>query len=278
MDFTSAPRAAKPITVAHARLRLPTRAGDPARVEFDTLQAIAGFPGFEALLVSPGPWVGGFDFPFGLPREAVDALGWPGEWRALVGHCAAIGREAFRAALDRHRETRPWGARYEHRAGDRAAGSHSPLKLVNPPVGLMFLEGAPRLARAGVHLPGLVAGDPSRVALEAYPGHWVRRQERESYKSDTPSKQTPARAAARGRIVATLLGGRATPGLQVELPASLARVAIDDASGDALDAIVCALQAALAALEAGHGWGLPAKVDPIEGWITGVRPLPPEAR
>ncbi len=277
VDFTSAPRAAKPITVAHARLWSPSRADEPARFELEALQSIAGFEGFESLLASPGPWVGGFDFPFGLPREAVVALGWPCEWRALVGHCEAIGREAFRTALDRHRETRPWGARYEHRAGDRAAGSHSPLKLVNPPVGLMFLEGAPRLARAGVHLPGLAGGDPSRVALEAYPGHWVRQQERESYKSDTPAKQTPARAAARGRIVAALLAGASAPGLRVELPAPLARTAVEDASGDTLDAIVCALQAALAALQAGQGWGLPAEVDPIEGWITGVRPLSPEA-
>lgn len=276
VDFTSAPRAAKPITVASAVLRAPVRVGGSATLVFDSLEAIDAFDAFDALLVSPGPWVGGFDFPFGLPREAVEALDWPREWTALVLHCAAIGRAAFRAALDAHRETRPWGARYEHRAGDRAAGSHSPLKLVNPPVGLMFLEGAPRLARAGVHLPGLVEGDRSRVALEAYPGHWVRARERASYKSDTPAKQTVERKAARERIVRAMAEGEPDAGLRVELPPTLARVAIEDASGDALDAMVCALQAAVAARQAERGWGLPDTVDPLEGWIIGVRPRPAE--
>ena len=72
--------------------------------------------------------------------------------------------------LDAYRAGRPAGRKYPHRATDLPAGSHSPIKLVNPPVALMFLEGAPRLARAGVTIPGLVAGDPRRVAVEAYPG------------------------------------------------------------------------------------------------------------
>jgi hypothetical protein len=273
VDFTSSPRAAKPITVALAWLQAPREGEAPARLVFESLEAMVDFDGFEALLGAPGPWVGGFDFPFGLPREAVEALDWPREWTALVLHCAAIGRAAFRTALDAHRETRPWGARYEHRAGDRAAGSHSPLKLVNPPVGLMFLEGAPRLARAGLHLPGLVEGDRSRVALEAYPGHWVRARERASYKSDTPAKQTAERRAARERIVRAMTQGDPDADLAVDLPPTLARVAIEDASGDALDAMVCALQAAAAALQAERGWGLPEGVDPLEGWIAGVRPL-----
>lgn len=278
VDFTSAPRAAKPITVARAWLRSPEQAEAPATLVFESVQPIDDFAGFEAVLASPGPWVGGFDFPFGLPREAVEALDWPREWTALVAHCAALGREAFRSALDAHRQTRPWGARYEHRAGDRAAGSHSPLKLVNPPVGLMFLEGAPRLARAGLHLPGLVDGDRTRVALEAYPGHWVRLREREPYKSDTPAKQTAARKAARERIVRAMLEGDVATDLVAELPDPLARCAIDDASGDTLDAMVCALQAAAAARQADTGWGLPDRVDPLEGWIVGVMPWPSEGR
>ncbi len=70
------------------------------------------------------------------------------------------------------------------------------MKLVNPPVALMFHEGAPRLLASGEHVPGLNAGDKARVALEAYPGLLVRRQlgMRESYKSDTRSEHTAARA------------------------------------------------------------------------------------
>ena len=37
------------------------------------------------------------------------------------------------------------------------------MKLANPPVGWMLHEGAPRLVAAGVHMPGVARGDPSRV-------------------------------------------------------------------------------------------------------------------
>ena len=49
------------------------------------------------------------------------------------------------------------------------------MKLVNPPVALMFHEGARRLLAAGVHVPALAEGDRTRIALEAYPGLLVRK-------------------------------------------------------------------------------------------------------
>ena len=160
VDFTSAPRRAKPITVARGWLR-------PDGVHVHAVDALPSFDAFDALLAEPGPWVGAFDFPFGLPRTAVADLGWPLDWAALVEHCAAMSRPAFRAQLDAHRQARAFGDRYVHRTVDRPAASHSPLKLVNPPVALMFLEGAPRLARAGVHVAGMRGGDASRAAVEA---------------------------------------------------------------------------------------------------------------
>ena len=75
---------------------------------------------------------------------------------------------------------------------------------MNPPVALMFLEGAPRLARAGVTIPGLAAGDPLRVAVEAYPGLAARTITRASYKADETRKQTPERRRARTAIVKRL--------------------------------------------------------------------------
>ena len=50
----------------------------------------------------------------------------------------------------------------------------------------------------------------------------------------------------------------------------LAEAAIDDGSGDTLDAIACAMLAAWAAGLAASGYGLPDEVDPIEGWIVGA--------
>ena len=45
---------------------------------------LTSFAEFEALLQKPGPWVGGFDFPFGLPRDLVITLGWPQAWPQMA--------------------------------------------------------------------------------------------------------------------------------------------------------------------------------------------------
>ncbi|HEY1290522.1 MAG TPA: DUF429 domain-containing protein [Burkholderiales bacterium] len=256
VDFTCAPRRAKPITAACGFLQ---------RNEFvlEQIERFECFGGFEAMLARPGPWLGGFDFPFSLPRELVRDLAWPTGWKALVRRCAAMPRPDFRKALDAYRETRPAGRRYAHRATDLPAGSSSPMKLVNPPVALMFHEGAPRLAASGVSVPLLKSGDEQRVALEAYPGLLVRKQLgiRESYKSDTRSEQTAARAAARKRIVQALRAGRP---LGVKMKATIDLV--EDGSGDTLDAVICAVQAAWAATR--PRYGLPVRVPSAEGWIV----------
>ena len=258
MDFTCAPGRAKPIAVASGLLHEST-------LEVDRVEKLETFAAFEAFLARPGPWIGGFDFPFSLPRELVRDLGWPAEWPALVRHCAALSRLQFRAALDAYRNTRPFGSRYAHRATDLPAGSSSPMKLVNPPVALMFHEGAPRLLAAGVHVPALLEGESSRVALEAYPGLLARKQLgiRESYKSDTRSEQTPARTAARRRILKALKQGQP---LRIVLKTALEKRLVADGSGDTLDAVICAVQAAWAAGRVRYG--LPTHVPPAEGWIV----------
>lgn len=77
VDFTSAPRRAKPIVVAHGM-------ATGKRLRIDALESLVDFDAFEQVLDRPGPWVGGFDFPFGLPRELVADLLWPREWTAIV--------------------------------------------------------------------------------------------------------------------------------------------------------------------------------------------------
>jgi len=252
VDFTSAPRPAKPIVVAEGYLSGPT-------LRMSTLARLYSFEAFERLLVGPEPWIGGFDFPFGLPRELVRDLGWPRDWLRLVELCGNLTRAEWRGILDGYRATRPPGRKYAHRRTDLPAGSSSPMKLVNPPVALMFQEGAPRLADAGVHVPGLAEGNRSRVALEAYPGMFARSVTRDSYKNDSVSKQTPERKAARRRIV-DALPAIMSPGLKRQL--------IDDASGDALDAVICAVQAAWGWRRRLRNFGLPARIESCEGWIV----------
>jgi hypothetical protein len=261
VDFTSAPRRTKPITLAVGH-----RCGDA--VVLERIEALPDWPAFEALLQQPGPWLGAFDFPFGLPREAAIDLDWPQHWPELVRHCHALGRAGFRAALDAYRESRPPGRRYAHRATDLPARSHSPLKLVNPPVGLMFLEGAPRLLQAGVSLAGMHAADPQRIALEAYPGLLARSICAQSYKSDDKHKQTEARRQVRAQIVHALCSGAHALRVELRGDRSLLAGLIEDASGDRLDAVLALLQAAHGVHAGAPDYGLLPGFDALEGWIA----------
>jgi len=266
VDFTSAPGRHKAITVASGALR-------GRRLSVTAIHSLESWPRFEAWLATPGPWIGGFDFPFGLPREAVIDLGWPQDWEGLAAHCAALGRVRLRETLDAYRAGRPVGDKYPHRRGDLAAGSHSPVKLVNPPVALMFLEGASRLAASGVHLPGLRAGDLSRIALEAYPGYAVRvlsgGARPGSYKNDAKSKQTAEQAKLRRKIVRQIVE-EGLGGVVLTAGRTLLASLVEDGSADRLDAVLCALQAAQCWRLRARNFGLPAELDPLEGWIATV--------
>ena len=261
IDFTCAPRRAKPITVACGRLQRSI-------LQLEEVERLESFAAFEAFLARPGPWVGGFDFPFSLPRELVRELGWPAEWAALVAHCARMSRMELRAALDAYRSARPVGKKYVHRATDAPAGSSSPMKLVNPPVALMFHEGARRLAAADVTLPGLLERNSTKIALEAYPGLLARKQLglRASYKSDTRSEHTPARRRVRADVLRAMQAGRPL-GIFLRLSAKLEKSILADGSGDLLDAAICAMQAAWGWQKRKQNYGLPADAPRGEGWI-----------
>ena len=121
-------------------------------------------------------------------------------------------------------------------------------------------------------MPGLHAGDPRRVALEAYPGLLAREVlQRRSYKSDDRAKQTPDRLIARKDLVNALELGQTRLGLRLKLSHAQRDILVDDASGDSLDAVLCLLQAAWAQQRHAEGdalYGLPPGLDPLEGWIV----------
>ena len=263
-DFSSAPSKRKPIVLAIGRAM-------GGRVQLQALQTFDTLVAFGDWLAQPGQWVGGFDLPFGLPRELVETLAWPTDWPACMDHYAALDRAQIRTQFAAFCDARPVGGKFAHRATDGPAGSSPSMKWVNPPVAYMLHAGVPLLRRAGVHLPRLCVGDVQRVALEAYPGLLAREVlGNRSYKSDDKAKQTPERLLARRELLGALERGQTR--LQQRLVAShalLNRLA-QDASGDALDATLCLLQAAWAAQQhaAGHeAYGLPA-CDPLEGWIV----------
>ena len=225
------------------------------------------FESFAAWLHSPGPWVGAFDLPFGLPRELVQTLGWPEQWLPLMQHCAAMSREDIRNTFAAFCDARPVGGKFAHRACDTPAGSSPSMKWVNPPVAYMLHAGVPLLIAAGVQLPGLHAGDAHRVALEGYPGLLARELlGNRSYKSDDKAKQTPERLIARKDLLDGLEQGRTRLALRLRLSHAQRDDLVADASGDRLDAVLCMLQAAWASTQ--PGYGLPPQMDSLEGWIV----------
>lgn len=286
-DFSSSPSARKNIVLASGRL-----CGQ--RVQLLSTERFSTLDSWQQRL-GQGPWLGGFDLPFGLPRELVHALDWPTDWLACVQHFAARSRADLRQQFKAFCDARPAGQKFAHRATDRPAGSSPSMKWVNPPVAWMMHAGVPRLLTVGAWLPAhqpdpatdstphpdlalpsafLTAGPAGSasgagcVALEAYPGLLARELlgDSTSYKSDDKARQTPERQQARRHMLAALVAGRTRLGLQLELTHAQSDALVADASGDALDAVLCLVQAAWAGRSSAYG--LPGHVDPLEGWIT----------
>ncbi len=238
-----------------------------AAVRLNRIDTFPTLEAFGAWLAEPGPWVGAFDFPFGLPRELVTALGWPTQWRELIEHYRKMDRQQIAATFQAFCNARPVGGKFAHRACDLPAGTSPSMKWVNPPVAFMLHAGVPLLLAAGVHLPGLHPGDDTRVALEGYPGLLARELiARRSYKSDTKAQQTPERLIARKDIVDALEQGRTRLGLRLRCSHAQRDALVADAQGDALDAVLCMMQAAWAQGQPNHG--RPPGADALEGWIV----------
>ncbi len=269
-DFSSSPSRQKTIVIATGHLV-------DNGVALSNLECFTSLDAWAARLAQPGErWVGGFDMPFGLPRELVQALGWPTDWAACMDHYLSLSRADIRSTFKAFCAARPVGQKFAHRATDGPAGSSPSMKWVNPPVAFMLHAGVPLLRQAGVYLPGLMptpAQPPERVALEAYPGLLARAVlGRRSYKSDDKLRQTPDRLDARRALLASLEAGQ-FKGLRLQLAAEQRALLVSDARGDSMDAVLCQLQAAWALQQHQQGaplYGLPPDMDPLEGWIVGA--------
>ena len=275
IDFTSAPKRRKPILCVECRL-----VGDVLEiVGAQPWRTFRTFAEFEAFLQGPPPasseaWIAGADLPFGLSIRFIDEMQWPRRWGDYIDkHLAPLcrqgwqGRQAWRRKLDDYKERRRFGDKEHLRRTDEIAGSLSPQKQYGVPVGLMLLEGAPRLRDAGVTIPGLQEGSPERLVVEAYPGVAVDNLMREklSYKTDTVRKQTAKQCRNRRSILETLLArSREIYGIEVRGTEGH-DVLVEDGTGDHLDSLLCAVQA-------GWAWrnqcGLTAAICPSEGGIA----------
>ncbi len=269
LDFTSAPGRRKPLIALGCTLQ-----GETLHVEDS--EEMTDFAGFEKFLGKPGPWICGMDFPFGQPRSLVLALGWPEGWEGYVGEVARLGKEEFENAIRSDMARRPAGSKYRYRLADRRSGSSSAMMLFRVPVGKMFYKGAPRLLASGISVEPCRRTQDARVAVEAYPAVVARRfLARASYKNDERRKQTTAHRDARERLVAGLESEtlKRAYGFTVKTDAFRREELVRDPAADALDSLLCAVQAAWAYTKRDEGYGVPPECDPDEGWIVDPRLL-----
>src|SRR3989442_15580594 len=107
VDFTSAPCHRKAITVAAGRLKGMTLA-------IEGIERLETFSAFEALLARPGPWIGGFDFPFGLPAQLCRDLRWPLAGKAPGSQCSRLTPPQLGAPLDPYPNFTSGARKYRH--------------------------------------------------------------------------------------------------------------------------------------------------------------------
>lgn len=263
-DFTSAPSRQKAITCTIAEIV-------QNRLKIDAHLELVSLADFEAFLSRPGPWVAGFDFPFGQPEKLIRNLGWPQSWAGYVEHISKMSLKDFEDTLTRYRQPRPTGDKHHKRATDHHAKSISPMTLHGVPVGKMFFRGAPILLRSNISVRPCRPTTDNRLALEAYPALVARKWlGKRRYKSDDRRKQSTDQEAARCDLINKLKSPDLNVwyGLTLEISASLPRQYIQDPTGDSLDALLCAIQAAWAYAQPNAGFGIPNSCSPCEGWIV----------
>jgi uncharacterized protein DUF429 len=262
LDFTSAPGRRKPLIALRCTL-------SEGVLRVDDSEQMTDFAGFETFLKKPGSWVCGMDFPFGQPKDLVAALGWPRGWEGYVGAVARLPKHEFEDLIRADMAQRPAGSKWRYRLADRRSGSSSAMMLFRVPVGKMFYQGAPRLLTSSVSVePCRRNGDP-RVAVEAYPAVVARRfLGRAAYKRDGVP-DTPERRSARETLLSGLASEalREAYGFAVEIDDTWREEFAHDPSADALDSLLCAVQAAWSFCKRDEDWGVPPECDPDEGWI-----------
>ncbi len=263
-DFTSVPTRRKPITCMRCWLQ-------KTELQVQECYHFASFAEFEEWLSSDGSWLAALDLPFGQPRPLIEALHWPLSWPDYVTHIAKMGKEQFEASIRAYQASHPAGEKLLLRPSDLLASARSPMMLYRIPVGKMFFQGAPRLLAAPVSILPCRPTNDSRIVIEGYPALVARALiGKRGYKSDERKLQSSEHTAARLTILEGLQSTdcRDLYGVTPHLSEELAQQLIEEPMGDALDALLCALQAAWAYTQREQGYGVSPMCDALEGCIV----------
>lgn len=258
IDFTSRPTRRKPIAVAVCELSDDT-------LHLHDLLRLSSLPDFAAWLSQPGVWLAGIDAPLGLPRVFVEAHGFTC-WQAYASAFAHMDKATFIDTINTYKNGKPKGEKLPLRQTDRQAQSMSPLKTSFIPVGRMFYQLMVLLHDAPYNLPLLRPTNDTRTLLESYPAlvvrHWIGSA---SYKRET--NETPVQRRNRIWLLQTLLDALPNSAYRLRLELTLVQQEqlLSDSQGDAIDALLCAVQAAWGYRQTNYG--IPLSADALEGWI-----------
>jgi hypothetical protein len=264
VDFTSAPSRKKPITSAACDLH------ETLLTVNDCLN-LPSFAEFDAFLHSSGPWVAALDFPFGQPRKLISNLGWPQTWEGYIQTISSMGKILFEDTLTHYQASRPPGDKQHLRVTDAQARARSPMMLHRVPAGKMFFQGATRLFASNVSVLPCRPTTDDRIVVEGYPAlvarKWIGKR---SYKSDEQSKQTEDHLTARQHLMHKLRSPEllANYGITLDVSDAMANTLIQDPTGDSLDAVLCAIQAAWSYTQRDDNFGILPNCNSDEGWIV----------
>ncbi|GEM_PF-627627 len=274
LDFTSSPSPKKPLVCAHGYGR------SKSELMVSKLERFTNFEEFEEFLSRSGPWIAGFDFPFGLPVTYLRDNNFPLEWNDYVGSVAKFTKKELEQKVLDYKSSQPKGLKDLPRITDSIHQAQSPLKTVNPPLIKMFYEGATRLAKSGISVIPFNHPKDNRVAFETYPA-LLSRLFADSYKSDSSTQNKEQFQAGRTSILNGILSDYLLKnlGFSLEIDEDVKKQLLEDNSGDSLDSVLCCIQAYWSFLQGWPHFGINSKnhfTIKSEGWIVSPHLPPPE--
>lgn len=263
IDFTSAPTPRKPIICVSGYFKRGSL------LNLDYLETFPHFSSFEEFLKRKGPWLAGVDFPLGLPLSFLHHLKLKTDWSLYVHSIGKWDKNHFESNIIDFKNKRIPGQKEPLRITDMFANAKSPLKLVNPPVGKMFYEGATRLLRSSVSVIPCRPKKDNRIVFESYPALTARKFVKK-YKNETT--RSGSLKNARKTIINGIISTNTTRqfGFQTRIKRDLQIRGLEDSNGDILDAILCAIQVAWAYSQKKNYCpflGIDKNVIYSEGWI-----------
>ncbi len=265
IDFTSTPNLKKPIAITEGILKNKI-------LHIVRIHTIVDFQSFEEFLNQKGPWVSGFDLPFGLPLNFLTLQKFPVQWEQYVSKISRLSKPKFEEVIKKFKATQPKGYKEPLRMTDSFSRALSPIKLVNPPLAKMFYEGSKRLLESGISIFPCCPKKSNRIAIETYPA-LIARRFANSYKNEKNKEATKNFKKERKKIIDGVLSEEFLNEFEFDLKIEnhFIESLINDNSGDLLDSLLCSLQAAWGYSKKRYNYGISFGNDSqvkTEGWIV----------